>query len=288
MPTMTLTFRRIHPHFVAEASAIDLRQLHDRPILNQIRAGMDEYAVLVFHDQSFSNDEQLAFAQRFDGSTRKAGVSAMIGKGRSGYEGLSDISNVNAKGEIWSSEDRKRMSRMTNRLWHTDQSYEKPNGRYSMLLAKTVPPVSADTEYADMRAAYDALDDETRVRLEGLQVVHNPVHTRSILGVELSADEKAQIKGAVHPLIRTIPGSGRRSLYLASHASHIVGWPIPEGRMMLMDLTEHATQRQFVYQHAWKVGDFVIWDNRATMHRGRAYDDIKYRRELVRATTLDV
>jgi alpha-ketoglutarate-dependent 2,4-dichlorophenoxyacetate dioxygenase len=285
---MALSFRKLHPHFVGEASAIDLRSVHDEAALAQIRAGMDEYAILVFHDQAFANEEQLAFAHRVDGATRKAGVTAMVGKSRSGYEGLSDISNVNAAGEIWSADDAKRMSRMTNRLWHTDQSFEDPAGRYSMLLAKVVPPVSADTEFADMRAAYDALDAEMKSRLEGLRVFHSTVHNKSILGFELTDEQRQQLKGAVHPLVRTIPRSSRRSLYLAAHASHIVDWPIPEGRLLILELMEHATQREFVYRHKWRVGDLVIWDNRATMHRGRPYDDMKYRRELVRATTLDV
>jgi alpha-ketoglutarate-dependent 2,4-dichlorophenoxyacetate dioxygenase len=285
---MALTFKKLHPHFVGEVSAVDLRGVEDQATLSQIRAGMDEYAVLVFHDQSFTNEQQLAFAKRLDGGTRKAGVSAMVGVSRSGYDGVSDISNVNADGEIWASDDRKRMSRMTNRLWHTDQSFEDPAGRYSMLHAKTVPPVSADTEFADMRAAYDALAPDMKQRIAGLSVHHTTAYNKQILGFELTPAEKQQLKGADHPLVRTIPRSGRRALYLAAHASHIVGWPIPEGRMEILDLIEHSTQRAFVYRHAWRVGDFVIWDNRATMHRGRPYDDLKYRRELVRVTTLDV
>ena len=285
---MALTIKKLHPHFVGEASTVCLREIRDQATLDQIRSGMDEYAVLVFHDQTFTNEEQLAFAQRLDGSTRKAGVTAMVGKSRSGYEGVSDVSNVNADGQIWAADDRKRMSRMTNRLWHTDQSFADPAGRYSMLLAKTIPPVSADTEFADMRVAYDALDASMKAKLEGLRVHHTTAYNKEILGFELSPDEKSQLKGAVHPLVRTIPRSGRRSLYLAAHASHIVDWPVPEGRLQLLELIEHATQRQFVYCHSWRVGDFVIWDNRATMHRGRPYDDTRYRRELVRATTLDV
>ena len=157
-----------------------------------------------------------------------------------------------------------------------------------MLSARVVPPVSADTEFADMRAAYDALDDEKKATLEDLRVFHSIVYSREVLGFEFSEEEKAKLKGAVHPLIRTIPRSRRRSLYLASHASHIDGWPIPEGRLLLSDLKEHATQPQFVYRHEWRVDDLVIWDNRATMHRARSFDDTKYRRELRRTTTLDI
>jgi len=148
--------------------------------------------------------------------------------------------------------------------------------------------VAADTEYADMRAAYDALDAQTKAKLEGLRVHHSIAHSRQTLGFEFTQDEQAALKGAVHPLIRTIPRSFRRSLYVASHASRIIDWPVPEGRLLLRDLIEHATQPEFVYRHAWRVGDLVIWDNRATMHRARPFDDTKYRRELRRVTTLDI
>jgi len=157
-----------------------------------------------------------------------------------------------------------------------------------LLSAKVVPPVAADTEYADKRAAYDALDGETKARLEGPRVHHSIAHSRQTLGFEFSPDEQEALKGAVHPLIRTIPRSLRRSLYVASHASRIIDWPVPEGRLLLRDLIEHATQPEFVYRHSWRVGDRVIWANRATMHRARPFDDTKYRRELRRLTTLDI
>jgi alpha-ketoglutarate-dependent 2,4-dichlorophenoxyacetate dioxygenase len=175
-----------------------------------------------------------------------------------------------------------------NRLWHTDASFQDPPGRYSMLSAKVVPPTGADTEFADMRAAYDALPADMKAHLEGLRVHHSIAHSRQMLGFEFSPDEQEALRGAVHPLVRTIPRSSRRSLYLASHASRIIDWPVPEGRLLLRDLMEHATQPEFVYRHSWRVGDLVIWDNRATMHRGRPFDDAMYRRELRRVTTLDV
>lgn len=286
---MALTFTRINPHFVAEASAIDLRRIYDQETLDEIQAGMDQYAVLVFRDQPFSNEEQLAFAQRLDGIVNpKGAVTAMLaGRNRLGYDGLSDVSNVNEQGEVWAADDRQREIRLTNRLWHTDASFHDPAGRYSMLSAKAVPPVSAATEFADMRSAYDALDAEMKAKLEGLRVHHSSATNKYLLGFDLTPEQMKVLNAAVHPLVRTIPRSHRRSLYLAAHASHIMDWPIPEGRLLLHELTEHATQPQFVYRHEWQVGDFVIWDNRATMHRARPYDDLKYRRELVRVTTLD-
>ena len=285
---MPLTFRRLHQHFVAAVSPVDLRQVHDRETLAQIRAGMDEYAVLVFRDQPFADDEQLAFAQRLDGQLHSKTGSSALRKSRLGNEALGDISNLDETGEIMKADDRRRMYGLGNRLWHTDASFQDPPGRYSMLSARIVPPVGAETEFADMRAAYDALSAETKAQLEGLRVHHSIAHSRQTLGFEFSKDEEEALKGAIHPLIRTIPRSNRRSLYVASHASRVIDWPVPEGRLLLRDLMEHATQTEFVYLHSWRVGDLVIWDNRATMHRARPFDDAKYRRELRRVTTLDI
>jgi alpha-ketoglutarate-dependent 2,4-dichlorophenoxyacetate dioxygenase len=285
---VTLTFRKLHPCFVAEVSPVDLRRVHDPETLGEIRAGMDEYAVLVFRDQPFADDEQLAFAQRLDGELHtKLGISALQ-KNRFGNEALGDISNLDESGEIMRSDNRRRMYGLGNRLWHTDASFQDPAGRYSMLSAKVVPPVDADTEFADMRAAYDALPADEQQRLEGLRVHHSIAYSRQTLGFDFSQKEQDALQGAVHPLVRTIPRSHRRSLYLASHPSPIVDWPVPQGRLLLRDLIEHATQPEFVYRHKWRVGDLVIWDNRATMHRARPFDDARYRRELRRVTTLDI
>jgi alpha-ketoglutarate-dependent 2,4-dichlorophenoxyacetate dioxygenase len=285
---MTLTFRKLHPCFAAEVSPVDLKTVRDEATLAQIRGGMDEFAVLVFRDQIWSDAEHLDFAQRLDGRLHtKLGISALQ-KNRFGNEALGDISNLDESGEIMKSDNRKRMYGLGNRLWHTDASFQDPPGRYSMLSAKVVPPVDADTEFADMRAAYDALPDGEKARLEGLRVHHSIAYSRQTLGFEFSENEQEALKGAVHPLVRTIPRSGRRSLYLASHASRIIDWPVPEGRLLLRELSEHATQPRFVYRHQWRVGDLVIWDNRATMHRARPFDDARYRRELRRVTTLDV
>ena len=285
---MELTFRKLHPHFVAEVSPVDLRRVHDAGTLARIRSGMDEYAVLVFRDQPFADSEQLEFAQRLDGLLHtKLGINALQ-KNRFGHEALGDISNLDENGEIMQSDNRRRMYSLGNRLWHTDASFQDPPGRYSVLSAKVFPPVAADTEYTDMRAAYDALPAEIKAQCEGLRVHHSIAHSRQTLGFEFTESEQEALKGAIHPLIRTIPRSHRRSLYVASHASRIVDWPVPEGRLLLRDLIEHATQPEFVYRHEWRVGDLVIWDNRATMHRGRPFDDTKYRRELRRVTTLDI
>ena len=285
---MTLTFRPLHPTFVAEVSRVDLRTVHDQPTLDALRAGMDEYAILVFRDQPFTDEEQTAFAQRLDGSLHTRTGSAALGKNRLGDEAVADISNLADDGSIMKPGDRRRAYVLGNRLWHTDASFVDPPGRYSMLSAKVVPPVSADTEFADMRSAYDTLPDALKAQIDGLRAHHSVTHSRWQLGFEFSEEEHKRLPGAVHPLVRTLPRSGRRSLYLAAHASRIVDWPVPEGRLLLHELMEHATQRERVYRHRWRVGDLVIWDNRATMHRACPFDDQAHVRELRRVTTLDV
>jgi alpha-ketoglutarate-dependent 2,4-dichlorophenoxyacetate dioxygenase len=284
---MTLTYKQLHPSFVGEASPIDLRTA-DAADLAEVRRGMDHYGVLVFRDQAFSDDEQLAFAERFDGTLHAKTSTAVLEKNRFGNEALSDISNVGKDGQLLAADDRRRMSSLANRLWHTDASFVDPAGRYSMLSARVIPPVHANTEFADMRGAYDALDDEMKAVVDELSVHHSIAYSREVLGFEFAPGEKEMLKGAVHPLVRRFTETGRRSLYLASHAQSIVGWPVPEARLLLRDLMEHATQPRFVYSHQWRLGDFVIWDNRTTMHRATPFDDKKYRRELRRTTTLDI
>ena len=285
---MSVTFRKLHPHVGAEVSPIDLRQAHDRATLEQLRAGMDAHGVLVFRNQPFTDAEQQAFAQRFDGTLHAKPGAAALAANRFGNDAIADISNVDNEGAILKSDDRKRMYSLGNRLWHTDASFQDPAGRYSTLSARVIPEVNADTEFADMRAAYDTLDDATKQKLEGLRVHHTITHSREILGFDFSREEKERLKGAIHPLVRVNPRTKRKSLYLAAHATRIIDWPVADGRLFLMELTEHATQREYVYRHVWKNGDFVIWDNLATMHRATAFDDAKYLRELRRVTTIDV
>jgi alpha-ketoglutarate-dependent 2,4-dichlorophenoxyacetate dioxygenase len=285
---MALAFRPLHPLFAAEAQPIDLRTVLERAALEEIRAGMDRYAVLVFRDQALSGAEQLAFAERLDGKLHARTGASVLGRNRLGDEALTDISNVDETGGLLSAGDRRRMYALGNRLWHTDASFQDPPGRYSMLHAKVVPPVAADTEFADMRAAYEALDEGMQARIAPLRVHHSIAHSRQTLGFEFSRAEQDKLPGAVHPLVRANPRTGRRALYLASHASRIVDWPVPEGRLLLGELTERATERRFVHRHAWRVGDLVIWDNLATMHRGVPFDDTAHRRELRRVTTLDL
>ena len=285
---MTLQFKPIHPIFAAEADEIDLRNVFDETMLKDIRKALDHYAVIVFRDQTMSNDEHLEFTQRLDSKLHTQTSLSVMTKNRFGNEALSDVANVDENGQLMAADDRRRMGNVGNRLWHTDASFVDPPGRYSLLLGKVIPPVRADTEFVDMRAAYDSLDPEVRESLEGLQVHHSIIHSRQLLGFDFSQSEKDRLKGAVHPLVRTVASSGRRSLYLASHASHIIDWQLPEGRLLLRDLMEHATREQFIYRHIWQPNDLVIWDNRATMHRARPFADMTHRRELRSTTTLDI
>ncbi len=285
---MSLVLESLHPGFAARASGVDLTTLDDPAVFGALRAAMDRHGVLVFHRQAFTDATQMAFAQRFDGALHSKTGAAALGASRLGTEAIADISNVDETGDLLGAEDRRRMYALGNRLWHTDASFQDPPGRYSMLSARVVPPAGADTEFADMRAAHDALDAELRERIAGLHAHHSIAHSRRTLGFEFSAEEAAKLEGAVHPLVRTNPRTGRRALYLASHASRIVEMPVPEGRLLLLELMEHATQPRFVHRHRWQPGDLVIWDNLATMHRATRFDDARHRRELRRVTTLDL
>ncbi|HYC47201.1 MAG TPA: TauD/TfdA family dioxygenase [Burkholderiales bacterium] len=285
---MSITFRKLHPTFAAETSSIDLREARDRKTLERIRAGMDEHAVLVFRNQSLTIQDQLNFVQRLDGKLHtKTGISALV-KNRLGEVPVADISNVDADGKILPASDRRRQYSLANRLWHTDGSFQDPAGRYSTLFACVLPPVRSDTQFADMRAAYDALEDELKKELEGLTVHHSIAYSRQTLGFTFSQDEQEKLKGAVHPMIRTNPRTGRKSVYVASHANRVMEWPVAEGRLLIGDLIARATQPHMIYSHEWRPGDFVIWDNLATMHRGTRFDDGRYHRELRRVTSIDV
>lgn len=284
----SFTFTPLHATFVAQATGPDLRDVHDPETLAELRAGMERYGVLVFRQQPFNDAEQIAFAERFDGVLHtKTGISALA-RSRFGNEALTDISNVDENGDVLDAGDRRRMYGLANRLWHTDASFENPPGRFSLLSARVIPATGGDTEFADMRAAWEALSPERQAEIESLTVHHSIAWSREMLGFTFSPEERQRLHGNPQPLVRHSPVTGRRALYLASHAEEIVGMPRPEGRLLLRDLMEHATAPRFVHRHAWQDGDLVIWDNRTTMHRATPFDDRQQRRELRRVTTLDV
>jgi alpha-ketoglutarate-dependent 2,4-dichlorophenoxyacetate dioxygenase len=287
---MALNARALHPLFAGEIGGVVLRDTYDRAVLDEIKALLDRYGLVVFRDQPFEDQEQIAFARRLDGElVMKVARTVIDTAARLNAPGITDISNLDENGAPLDRADRRRMYSLGNRLWHTDASFQNPPARYSMLSAKSVPDADGETEYADMRAAYDALPPALQSQIEGLSAFHSIIYSRQTIGfTEFSDAERAEFPGAEQPLVRVHPGSHRKSVYIASHASHVVGWPVPDGRLLLRELTALATLPQFVYRHQWRVGDFVIWDNRCTMHRGLPFDETTQFRDLRRVTTLDV
>jgi len=288
---MAIEVRQVNPHFVAEISGINLAQPVDRAAVDTIWAAIDRYAVLVFRDQQLDDTQLRDFAGNF-GALEIGRAAAQGGRRRLAHPEIGDISNLDEDGRLRERDDRRRLDSLGNRLWHTDASYMPVPVVLGMLHAVAVPPASVlgggETEFADMRAAYDALSEAMKAAIDGLVAEHDVFWSRSQIGfTEFPPGEREKYPPSRQRLVRRHPGSQRKTLYLSAHASHVVGWPVPEGRLLLHDLNTHATRSEFVYSHKWRVGDLVIWDNRCTMHRGRPHDD-RYPRDLRRATTLDV
>jgi len=284
---MTLTLQPLHPLFGAEAGGIDLRKSLTPDSLRAIERAMDRYAVLVFRGQPLTQEEQLAFARSFgtlDLGLKKATRAAA---NLTGYDEIIDISSVDAQGKVYERSHRKTVSNLANQLWHSDSSFQKTPARYSILHAVVVPAQGGETEFADLRAAYDALTPDMQAAIESLHAPHFALHSRIWLGEKYSQAELDAIPPAEWPLVRVHPGSKRKLLWVGIHATHVKELTLAEGRMLLAQLLEHATQREFVYQHAWRPGDSVMWDNRAVIHRGRPFD-LSQRRELRRTSTEDV
>lgn len=281
-----LNLQPLHP-FAAEASGIDLREPLTTARVKAIEDAMDRHAVLVWRKQPLTQDQQIAFAKAMgplDLGLRKLKGGAHRFK----YAELADISNVKVDGEVAGREHAKIVGNVANQLWHSDSSFQKPRAKYSMLSCVTVPGFGGETEYADLRMAYDALPEWRKKQVEGLEAVHYALHSRFLLGdTHYTEEQRASIPPATWPIVQVDPRSGRRILFVGVHACEVKGMTLAEGRMLLMDLLEHATQREFVYRHDWQLGDLVMWDNTSTVHRGRWFD-FSERRELRRATTEEV
>jgi len=284
---MSLTLQPLTQHIGAEASGIDISQPLSPESTHAIERAMDRFGVLVFRNQPLDQDQQIRFAQSFgplDLGLRKV----KGGPHRFKYAELADISNVTADGNVAARTHAKIVGNVANQLWHSDSSFQHPRAKYSMLSAVVVPRQGGETEFADLRAACDALPPSQRERIQGLVAVHDALHSRAMLGdTDYTEAQRQAIPPARWPLVQTDPRSGRKILFVGVHAREVLGMTVAEGRMLLMDLLEHATQREFVYQHHWQVGDLVMWDNTATLHRGRHFDFAE-RRELRRATTEEV
>jgi alpha-ketoglutarate-dependent 2,4-dichlorophenoxyacetate dioxygenase len=269
---MTISIRQIHPVFVGEVKGVDLRRPLSAEDVEAIEAGMDRYAVLVFHDQPLSDEQQVDFSRNFGEIELAVGSNVTRPEDRRIPVELADISNLDRDHQVFARDDRRRMFNLGNELWHSDSSFRAIPAKYSLLSGRVVPKAGGNTEFADMRAAYDALDDETKAEVEDLICEHSLIYSRGLLGfAEFTAEEKVTFAPVRQRLVRTHPVTGRKSLFLASHAGAIVGWPVPEARAFLREMVEHATQRAFVYAHQWRQHDLVIWDNRQTMHRARRY-----------------
>ena len=273
-----ISIRQVHPVFVGEVSGADLRQPLSKADVAAIEAGMDRYAVLIFRDQNITDDQQMAFTQNFGEIENAKGGNITKDNEYRLKKGMVDVSNLDKDGKPLPRDDRRRMFNLGNRLWHSDSSFRAKPAKYSILSARTVASQGGNTEFADMRAANDTLDDAMRASIEDLVCEHSLIYSRGSMGFsDLTEDEKAMMKPVRQRLVRTHPVTGRKSLYLSSHAGQIVGWLVPESRDFLRDLNEHATQRELVYTHRWRQYDLVVWDNRQTMHRVRRFDETQPR-----------
>jgi alpha-ketoglutarate-dependent 2,4-dichlorophenoxyacetate dioxygenase len=271
---MTISISPLHPVFAGEASGIDTTRPLSGADVAAIEAGVDRYAVLVFRDQRLTDEQQLAFSRCFGDleETRGTGISKP-GEQRL-HPAFADVSNIGKDNKLLERDSRRRLYGLGNMLWHSDSSFKAVPAKYSILSGRIVTSEGGNTEFADMRAAYAALDDATKAEIDDLVCEHSLIYSRGILGfTDLTSEERATMRPVRQRLVRTHPATGVKSLYLASHIGTIIGWPVPEARAFIRDLTEHATQRQYVYAHQWRQHDLVMWDNRVTMHRVRRYDN---------------
>ncbi len=285
---MSITICPVTPSFAAEVGDVDLSRPIERSDIAAIKDAFAKYAVLIFPDQHLSADQHLDFARHFGPLETTIALFRKDAKLRVPKE-FADVSNLDPENEVWGKDSRQRMFQLGNRLWHTDSSFKRLPARASLLYARSIPPVGGHTEFADERAAYDALPEEMKRRLASLVAEHSIFNSRARLGFASFSDEERQgLPPVPQVVVRTIAESGRKSLYLASHAGRIFGIPEAEGRALIDQLVAHATQRQFIYTHRWRVHDLVIWDDRCTMHRGTEFDDLRWKRDMQRATVCDV
>lgn len=281
---MSITITQVGPCFAGEVTGIDLREPLTDENARAIHAGMDEYAVLIFHGEKLTAQQQLDFTRKLGALEQSIGTSLRAREDQRLPPDFADVSNLDRNDQPFSREDRRRLFAIGNRLWHSDSSFKVVPAKYSLLHALSVTSKGGNTQFADMRAAYDALDAETKDEVEDLVCEHSQIYSRQQMGFfEFTEEEQRRFAPVRQCMVRTHPVTARRSLYLSSHAGGIVGWPVPEARSYLRDLTEHATQREFVHTHEWQVGDLVIWDNRQTMHRARPFP-YEEKRDMRRTT----
>lgn len=285
---MAMTISPVTPNFVAEIGDVDLSQPLTATEIDEIKQAFWRYAVLIFPSQELTEQQHLAFARHIGPLETNLFTVNKNAKFRVTPD-LIDVSNITLSNEIWKAESRMRQFNMGNRLWHTDSSFKFLPARASLLYALVIPPIGGHTEFADLRAAYDTLSADMKRRLDGLVAEHSLAYSRAKTGfADFTEAEQTTLPPVPQVVVRTIPENGRKSLYIASHAGRIQGMPEEEGRALINELLAHATQRQFVYTHRWRVHDLVMWDNRCTMHHGADFDDLRWRREMHRATVSDI
>jgi alpha-ketoglutarate-dependent 2,4-dichlorophenoxyacetate dioxygenase len=271
---MPVTIRPLEPAIAGEVSGVDISKALSREEVAAIEAGMDKHAVLVFRDQSLSDEQQMAFTRNFGAIEDARGGNVTKPEDKRLATGMNDVSNLGKDGKPLARDSRQRLFNIGNMLWHSDSSFRAVPAKYSLLSARVVNKKGGNTEFAHMGAAYEALDGDTKREIDDLVCEHSLMYSRGSLGfLDYTDEEKAMFKPVRQRLVRRHPVTGRKSLYLSSHAGAILGMPMPEARMLLNDLKEHATQPRFVYVHKWRLHDLVMWDNRQTMHRVRRYDE---------------
>ena len=283
---MTIGIEPLHPLYAARLTGVDIRQPVDEAAMNEVRAALAAYGVCVIgHDEPPTNEEHIAFSARLGPLERGKSPKVKGTEVRLPYPEIVDQSNLNDVGEIYADDDRRLAYKRANRLWHTDMSFYEVRATYSLLVGHITPPSGAETEFADMRAAFDALPQARRVGLEDLIVEHSYWYSRvQGGGPEPTEEERVTRPPARHRLVHLHEPSGRKALYLASHASDIVGMARDEARALIKELMDFAVQPQFVYAHKWRQGDVLIWDNLATMHRATPFDDRNFVRDMRRTT----
>ncbi len=286
---MAISLYPVTPDFAAEIGDVDLSQPLSPEDSAAIKAAFWHYAVLIFPAQEINSDQHVAFASQFGPMEPNINSYADEIKQERIDNRVSDVSNLDHDNEILPAQSRKRQSGLANRLWHTDSSFRHVPALTSLLYSRQAAPIGGHTQFADLRAAWDALPASMQQQLEGLIVEHSIFHSRASIGfTDYSARERASLPGAKQVMVRTIPESGRRSLYLAAHAFRIDGMADAEAQPLIAELMAHATQRQFIHTHRWRENDLVMWDNRCTMHRGTEYDERRWKRDMHRATVSDI
>lgn len=287
---MSLEITSLNPKlsdFVAKVEGISLSEPQTSETVEALFNALDTFAVLVFPNQVLTDEQHIRFSRYF-GDLELATGDYMKQDDRRLQMELNDISNLDRTGGKMETADPKRLFSLGNMLWHSDSSFKAIPAQYSILSAKIIPATEGDTEFADMRAAWRALDEKTQQKCLGQVTRHSQLYSRGELGfTEFREDQQEAMVPVRQALVRRHPRTENISLYLSAHAGLIEGWTVPESRIFLKRLAEHATQREFVYRHKWSVNDLVIWDNQATMHRAMGYDN-KEVRDMRRTTVAGV